>query len=219
MIEMATWLDTFLKTLDTVFSNRIWFVGLQGSYARDEATEDSDIDVVVVLDDLSALDIQTYGAMLDTLPHREKICGFLSGKEELLNWEPSDLFQFYHDTKPIHGSLDELLSKLDDSAVNRAIKVGVCNIYHSCVHNMLHENSDGVLINLYKSASFVVQAICFRQIGIYIRHIKDLLEVAEPEDGTILEIYLGYKNSSPVSFKEHSEILFDWAKKWIAVHE
>jgi hypothetical protein len=32
--------------------------------------------------------------MIDTLPNRELICGFLSGKDELINWEPSDLFQY-----------------------------------------------------------------------------------------------------------------------------
>lgn len=64
--------------------------------------------------------------MLDSLPHRQLICGFLSGKKEILNWEPSDLLQFYHDTLSIQGSLDELLPQIDRAAVNRAIKIGAC---------------------------------------------------------------------------------------------
>ena len=51
------------------------------------ATEASDIDMVVILDQLSASDIHTYDAMLDTFC-RELICGFLSGRQELENWEP-----------------------------------------------------------------------------------------------------------------------------------
>jgi hypothetical protein len=97
--------------------------------------------------------------MLDNLPHRDLICGFLSGKNEILNWEPSDLFQFCNDTTPIKGSLDEVMAVIDESAVSRAIKIGACNIYHGCVHNMLHEKSEDILRGLYKSASFVVQAI------------------------------------------------------------
>ena len=62
-------------------------MGLQGSYGRGEATEASDIDIVVILDKLSADDIQTYNSMLDTLPHRDLICGFLSGRDEIMNWE------------------------------------------------------------------------------------------------------------------------------------
>ena len=128
MPKITSWINQFLQVLDETFGERVWFAGLQGSYGRGEATETSDIDVVVILDDVSAVDLQTYRAMLDTLPNRELICGFLSGKQELLNWEPSDLFQFYYDTKPLKGSLDELLELLDDAAVNRAIKSGVCNI-------------------------------------------------------------------------------------------
>ena len=94
MTDITAWMENFLQALHNTFGDRIWFVGLQGSYGRGEATETSDIDVVVILDTLSAADIQTYNAILDTLPHRELICGFLSGKEELMNWEPSDLFQF-----------------------------------------------------------------------------------------------------------------------------
>jgi len=162
------------------FGNRVWFVGMQGSFARGEATENSDIDMVVILDELSPSDVATYNTMLDPLPHRELICGFLSGKNEILNWEPSDLFQFYYDTKPIKGSLDELLPLIDDTAVTRAIKFGACNIYHGCVHNMLYEKSEDVLRGLYKSASFFIQAIPFKQTGKYIKHQKDLLEFVSP---------------------------------------
>ena len=128
VIDISIWMNDFLQSLQATFGERVWFVGLQGSYGRDEATESSDIDMVVILDALADTDIQKYNAILDTLPHREQICGFLSGKEELLAWEPSDLFQFYHDTTPIKGSLDDLLPLLDDAAVARAIKIGACNI-------------------------------------------------------------------------------------------
>ena len=150
MIDISAWMDMFRKAIKETFGNRVWFIGLQGSYGREEATETSDIDVVVILDELSASDIKTYNTMLDTLSHRELICGFLSGKEELINWEPADLFQFYYDTKPIKGSLDELLLVIDDEAVNRAIKIGACNIYHGCVHNMLYEKDKEILKGLYK---------------------------------------------------------------------
>ena len=174
MIDITTWMQNFLQTLDETFANRVWFVGLQGSYGRGEATETSDIDVVVILNELSAADIQTYNTMLNFLPNRELICGFLSSKQEIINWEPSDLFQFCYDTTPIKGSLDEVLRVVDESAVKRAIKMGVCNIYHGCVHNMLHEKSEDILKGLYKSASFVVQAIVFLQTGTYIKHQKEL---------------------------------------------
>ena len=215
MVEILNWMNAFLEALDGLFAERIWFVGLQGSHGRGEATENSDIDVVVILNELTSTDIRAYNTILDTLPHREKICGFLSGKRELLNWEPADLFQFYHDTKPIRGSLDDLLPLLDKAAVDRAIKIGACNIYHGCVHNMLHEKSVDILKGLYKSASFVVQAIAFRETGHYVSCQKDLLSVVSPEDRGIVETFLHLKNGGNLDFDSMSEALFAWAQRRI----
>ena len=217
MIDINSWMNTFLNTLNNIFGDRVWFVGLQGSYGRGEARNASDIDVVVILDSLFASDICAYDEMLDGMPHRDLICGFLSGKNEILNWEPSDLFQFYYDTTPIKGSLDELLSLIDQKAVERAIKIGACKIYHGCVHNMLHEKSDEILRGLYKSASFVVQAIVFLQTGKYIKQQSELLQVALHYERGIVETFLRLKNGEEVKFNPMSETLFAWAKKLIAV--
>ena len=216
VIDITAWMQNFLQILNETFANRVWFVGLQGSYGRGEATEASDIDIVVILDELSAMDIQAYKDMLDTLSHRELICGFLSGKKEIMNWEPSDLVQFGHDTTPIKGSLDEVMAVIDESAVDRAIKIGACNIYHGCVHNMLHEKSEDILRDLYKSASFVVQAIAFKQTGNYIRHQKELLKVVSFDERVIIETFLNLKNGGMVDFNLMSETLFTWSKKRIA---
>ena len=215
MIEINIWTHTFLQALMETFPDRVWFVGLQGSYGRGEATETSDIDMVVILDEVTAADIQRYDAMLDTLPHRELMCGFLSGKKEILNWEPSDLFQLYYDTTPLLGSLDELRPLLDERAVNTAIKMGVCNIYHGCVHNMLYEKSEDILKGLYKSASFVVQAICFQQTGSYFRHQKELLQFAQPNEREIVDTCIALKNGGTVQFREMSEAMLTWCQYWI----
>ena len=216
MVDINAWLEEFLQKLNEVFKSRVWFVGLQGSYGRGEATETSDIDVVVILNELTVSDIQTYNDMLDTLPHRGLICGFVSGKDEIMNWEPSDLFQFYNDTTPIKGSLDELLPKIDSVAVDRAIKIGACNIYHGCVHNMLHTKNEDILKGLYKAASFVVQAIVFKQTGNYIKHQNQLLKEFLPEERIVLETFLRYKNGEAVDFATASAILFEWSKTWIS---
>ena len=216
MINITNWLDSFQLKLNEVFGNRVWFVGLQGSYGRGEATETSDIDVVVILDELSAADIEAYDAMLDTLNYRESVCGFLSGKNELLNWEPSDLFQFCYDTTQIKGSLDEVLSLVDEDAVSRAIKSGICNIYHGCVHNMLHEKSEDILRGLYKSASFVIQAIVFKQTGNYIKQQKELQLLASSNEKVIIDTFAYLKSGGKVDFIKMSESLFAWCKKQLS---
>ncbi|MBQ7098028.1 MAG: nucleotidyltransferase domain-containing protein [Clostridia bacterium] len=215
MIDINAWMKEFLQALKESFGQRVWFVGLQGSYGRGEATEKSDIDTVVILDELSVEDIRSYNEMLDTLPHRELICGFLCGKEEILNWEPSDLLQFYYDTKPIKGSIHALMFMLDREAVDRAIKIGACNIFHGCVHNMLYEKSEDVLRGLYKSASFVLQAICFKQTGSYISRQSDLIEALSPDERVIAESFLTLKKGGCVAFEPMSEALLEWSRRWI----
>ena len=93
MLDINAWMEVFQRALAQTFPGRVWFVGLQGSRARGEATAASDIDVVVVLDALAAEDIRRYSVMLDTLPERHLICGFLSGRDELLHWAANELFQ------------------------------------------------------------------------------------------------------------------------------
>ncbi len=212
MIDVNVWMKSFLSLLEDTFGDRVWFVGLQGSYGRGEATETSDIDTVVILDELLPTDIQKYNLMLDELPHRELICGFISGKHELLNWEPSDLFQFYFDTIPIKGCLDDLKSLINDDSVKRAIRMGAGNIYHGCIHNMLYEKNEEILKGLYKSASFVIQAVCFRQTGKYISRQNELLDKVSSEHRTVSETFMKLKAGDKVDFDKMSEELFLWAK-------
>ena len=69
---------------------------------------------------------------------------------------------------------------------------------------------------VYKSASFVVQAIIFKQTGKYIKHQKELLSVAAPDEQAIVNTFLHLKNGGTVEFGTMSEVLLVWAKKWIA---
>ena len=214
MIDIKTWIKDFIEKVEQTFADRVWFIGLQGSYGRGEATATSDIDVVVILDELRVNDLKTYTDMLDTLPNRDLICGFVSGKAELLNWEASDLFQFYYDTTPIKGTLDSLLDRVDKQAVKRAIRIGACNIYHACVHNFVHEKSDDILRSLYKSAVFVIQAIWFYETGKYIKSKAELQKAINPPSA-VLTTAQELKNGASVKFEEMSELLLNWTKSII----
>ena len=214
MVDIKSWVLEFTNKVEQIFSDRVWFIGLQGSYGRGEATETSDIDVVVILDELRINDLKVYRDMLDTLPNRELVCGFISGKGELLNWEASDLFQFYYDTTPIKGTLDCLLEKIDRQAIKRAIKIGACNIYHACVHNFVHEKSDDILRALYKSAVFVLQAIWFYETDKYIKSKAELHNAIDPPSA-VLTTALNLKNGADVKFEDMSELLINWAKACI----
>lgn len=217
-LSIDSWMKEYQKAVESRFGNRIWFIGLQGSYGRNEVTEQSDIDVVLILDQISVEDLQTYSNLLDTLPERDKVCGFVSGKEELLAWETSDLFQFYYDTTPIVGSLDMLLKRIRREDIRRAVRIGACNVYHMCVHNLVHEKNMDILKGLYKSAAFTLQAIGFLQTGTYKKQKAALRPLLQPQDRNILETGMELKGKETVSDEDLaslSALLLDWASEWI----
>jgi hypothetical protein len=71
------------------------------------------------------------------------------------------------------------------------------------------------LYGLYKSASFVVQAIVFRQTGKYIKHQKELLSLAAPDEKAIAQTFLNLKNGGAVDFSRASDTLIAFVQKWI----
>ena len=221
MTEIRSWMKSYAEKAEETFAGRIRFIGLQGSYGREEASENSDIDVVLILDRLDAEDLKKYSDMLDTLPQRELVCGVVSGWGEIENWEASDLFQFCHDTIPVVGSLDRLMEKIHREDVQRAVKIGACNIYHMCVHNMVHEKDAAILRELYKSARFTVQAVLYLQKGRYEKQRSRMIPLLRPQERKIMENeakirqILDEGSCPDEEFAGLSDELLAWASEWI----
>ncbi len=185
-INLETWIEAYLQTVTSLFGARLLFVGLQGSYGRGEATESSDIDTVLILDTVTSRDLEAYNDAISGLPYRDRICGFVSGKQELYCWSKADLFQFYHDTTPLMGDMLPLLPEIDEDDVRCAVIAGACNIYHLCGHNIVHEKEPNILKSLYKTAVFVVQALHYYRTGIYIKKHHELLTAVAPREQQLL---------------------------------
>ena len=94
MIDIEAWIKEFTNKAEETFSDRVWFIGLQGSYARGDATEKSDIDVVFILDELRVNDLKIYSDMLDALPNRELVCDLQLGSKR-----PFSILLRYHTYK------------------------------------------------------------------------------------------------------------------------
>lgn len=218
MIDIEKWLKIFSFELNKRFGERIKFIGIQGSYSRGEADEDSDIDVVVIFDKLDIKDIKEYNAIISGLEFRDRICGFVSGESELMNWDRADLFQFYFDTVPVAGNLDCLKPSIDAKAAAKAVHTGVCNIYHACVHNILHDKDVNILKSLYKSASFAVQALHYVRTGKYIRKKNRLIEKLPDMERRLIKNYLEIRRAESIDKKEFerlSEFIFQWSQEII----
>lgn len=67
-MDAFAWAETMAENLKAEFGERLAFVGLQGSRARGEAHDQSDIDLVVLLDSLCANDLDRYRAIVQNAP-------------------------------------------------------------------------------------------------------------------------------------------------------
>ncbi len=187
------WIDELVIKIKNEYGDRVTFIGLQGSYKRKEASDSSDIDIVVILNELTMKELKKYRAIISQMPYKEKACGFISGQSEISSWEKSELFQFYYDTRPIYGSIDYLLLLVNKEDVNRAIKIGACNLYHACCHNFIYEESAEMLSALYKSAFFILQAKYFDETNQYIGSKTDLEKHLNGIDKEMLNICIDRK--------------------------
>ncbi|WP_367924517.1 nucleotidyltransferase domain-containing protein [uncultured Ruthenibacterium sp.] len=216
MIEVSVWMEQFQNALQREFGSRVLFIGLQGSYARGEAGVDSDLDLVVILDRLAPADIVRYRNVLDTLPHREKACGFLSGKAELSGWDPGERFQLCFDTLPFFGSLWNLAGPVGTREARAAVRTGAGTLYHACVHNLLYDRSEDLLRNLYKSACFVVQAVYYLETGHYVKQHRTLAQAAGPRERAILGTAALLRHEGEVDFEPMSRQLLLWSQGLLA---
>jgi predicted nucleotidyltransferase len=212
--NIDSWMNEYLANMKDLFGSNLLFVGIQGSYGRNEATENSDIDAVAILNTVTIDDLKSYSAMLDSLPSRDKACGFISSRDDLINWERSELFQFYYDTTQIYGSLDFILPLISKEDIDRAIRIGACNIHHLCTHNIVHEKSIPILKSICKSASFTIQAIHYSNTGKYLKRKSELINLISLKEQQILKIFTQLSESSDISSDEFylfSSVLLEWS--------
>lgn len=217
MIDIDQWMKHYQDAVRNLFGSRVLLIGLQGSYGRNEAHETSDIDVVLILDAVSLHDLTQYKQVIEALPDRPLICGFVSGREELAGWYKSDLFQFYYDTIPYYGSLDDIIPVPAAADARAAVLMGACNLYHMCSHNYLHGGDMETLKGLYKSAFFVLQAKHFAETGDYVKSHSALKDLLTGMDLSVLRAAEQVKTAelSQAALERYSELLLQWTRQLI----
>ncbi len=213
-INIEEWLNLAIEKLQKTFSEKLLFVGLQGSYNRGEATPESDIDLVVILEELNFEALKQYRQIIDEMPNKEMACGFISGKKELQNWSKSDLFQFFYDTKPLVGNLEDIIQPPTINDIKKSIKTSFETLYHAAVHSFLHSaNFAEDLQNLYKMTFFILQAKYFIETNTYIKTKNELVECLQGTDKEILNTCINRKQLTSVEKNELENLykkLIDW---------
>lgn len=219
-INALAWAKKAAEKLEAEFGDRLRFVGIQGSRARGEAQEGSDIDLVVLLDHLSANDLVRYRAVMQAMPRSELACGFVGSERVLAAWPRHELFQFYHDTQAVSGSLPGIDPFTKEDAL-QAARIGASGIYHAACHAYVFDGdaADSILKSLFKGAFFTMQAARFARTGTYPRTKAELATQLEGDEARILEIGCDWQAHRPADDAERRaliDLLLRWAEEVVA---
>ena len=125
MFDADIYINETIVRMKQAFGERLLYVGLQGSYLRGEANEQSDIDIMVVLDGMTAQDLDNYRGIIEALPRPEKSCGFICGKDELAHWNPLEICHLLHTTKDYFGVLEKLVPPYSKGDIINFIKYSI----------------------------------------------------------------------------------------------
>ena len=216
MFDLNKYLDDLILNCQSAFGERLLYMGLQGSYLRGEARENSDIDIMVILDRFSVQDMDTYRRILQKIGFYEKSCGFICGKEEMNRWNPLEVCQLRHTTKDLLGALEDYLPTATREDEINCVKLSLGNLYHELCHRYIHTDRDKNVAGFRstcKSAFYLIQNLHFLESGCFVQRKTDLMEATEEEDRIILEMADlpdGY------DFDQAFSSLFTWCQRAFA---
>ena len=191
MFDLDKYLRDLVQNCRTVFGERLLYIGLQGSYLRGEANENSDIDVMVILDRFSMKDMDSYREILKMIGFYERSCGFICGREEITRWNPLEVCQLSHTTKDIYGVLKDYLPRATREDEIYYVKLSLGNLYHELCHRYIHTDKEKNKVKFRgtcKSVFFLIQNLHFLESGQFILSRKNLKEAVTEEDRIILEM-------------------------------
>lgn len=212
LFDPDCYLRDVIRGCRSVFGDRLLYLGLQGSYYRGEADENSDIDIILVLDRLSVTDMDLYREILKNTGFYEKSCGFLCGREELARWNPLEVSQLRYATKDLFGSLTDLLPSSTRADEINYVKLSLGNLYHELCHRYIHADRARNIQQFRgscKSVFFLIQNLHFLERGVFLLTRKALKEAVSEEDRRALEL-----EDLPDGFDFDSAfaVLFTWCQ-------
>ena len=216
MFKTDDYISALIELLKPIYHERLLYVGLQGSYLRGEATNHSDIDIMVVISDMSVADLAKYREAISSLEDYDKSCGFICGIEELQNWNPLEICHLLHTTKDYYGTLAKLVPEYTENDVRNFVKMSLGNLYHEICHRYIHapeEKNNAKLPYTYRSVFFILQNLYYLESGKFIGTKKELREVLSGKDRLVLDTAISLSNGMDFDFDEAFALLFTWCKE------
>lgn len=215
MFKIETYTAELLALLKKTFGDRLLYLGLQGSYLRGEQKESSDIDIMAVIDDLMADDLDLYKDALMKAGSYEKSCGFISGREELAGWNPLEVCNLLHTTKDLYGTLSDYVPDYTLEDEKNFIRLSLGNLYHELCHRYIHggyEKSAARLPDAGKPVFFILQNLCYVETGIFYNSRAELTSHLEGQDKEVLSALSAMKSGGEADFNYTFRLMLSWCR-------
>ena len=216
MIDIDVYITQLIDLLKARFGSRLLYVGLQGSYLRGEATDHSDIDVMVVLDDLCVADLDNYREIIQNMDHYDLSCGFICGKEELLKWNPLEICHLINTTKDYYGTIASCVPAYSEADVRNFCKMSVNNIYHEICHRYIHASKEiniEALPGTYKGVFFILQNLYYLSSGEFVATKMELLPLLTGKSYEVLKRALELADCTMYDFDDSFKLLLNWCQE------
>lgn len=180
LVDIADYTKRLTEELKMKFGKRLLYVGLQGSYLRGEATPESDIDIMLVLDEIHSKDLNVYRQILKELGEYNRACGFVCGRNELLNWFPEEICHVLHTTSDIYGKLSDIVPNYSKKDVANYIKMSVGNLYHMLCHRRIHSEMEKNVNKLplaKRDIFFILQNLYYLEYNTFIEKKNEVTSI------------------------------------------
>ena len=213
MVDIRSYLSSLTQLLGQQFGDRLLYIGLQGSYLRNEATEHSDIDIMVIIDQLGIADLDAYRAAIESLDHFDKSCGFICSKADMANWNPLEICHLLHSTKDYFGVLREFVPDYTQQDIRNFVKLSLNNLYHEICHRYIHASAEAnrtALPATYKGVFFILQNLHYLTHGEFIGTKAELLTVLDGKNRAVLERAM---STDSFDFDDSFALLFTWCQE------
>lgn len=215
MADIENYISQLIALLKRKFGPRLLYVGLQGSYLRGEATDSSDIDIMVIIDGLSVSDLDSYRSIILSLEEPDRSCGFICSKTDMENWNPLEIFHILNSTKDHYGVLEELVPAYSESDIRNFVKLSLNNLYHEICHRYIHADREKNIARLpgsYKAVFFILQNLYYLEHGKYIPTKAELLTLLSGKDQAVLKRSVELGSGGAYDLTESFELLFTWCQ-------
>lgn len=216
MFRLETYIKELLSALKDSFGDRLIYIGLQGSYLRNEQNENSDIDIMAVIDELTTNDLICYRSILKKVGYFEKSCGFICGKAELAAWNPLEICHLLYTTKDLYGTLAELVPVYSKNDQRNFIKLSICNLYHELCHRYIHSDKENNIAKLpltYKAVFFILQNLYYYENNVFYNSKSDLINHLEGKSREVMLAASNIQKNSEYDFDYSFNLLFSWCQE------